>query len=104
MLEQKNFGNKWRWWIRGCLSSVSYSVLINGRPREKFKGFKGIRRGDPLSPFLFTIVADGLSRLMEKTIAVRFVKGYVVGRNNVMISHLQFADDTLFFVDSGGLF
>ena len=50
----------------GCLSSVSCSVLINGRPMGKFRGFKGFRQGDPLSPFRFTMVADGLSRLMEE--------------------------------------
>ena len=81
------------------MSSISYSVLINGRPREKFKGFKGLRQRDPLSPFLFTMVADGLSRLMERATEVGFVKGCRVGRDNVMVSHLQFADATLFFME-----
>ena len=49
VLQKKNFGSKWRRWIKGCLSSVSYSVLINGRPRGKFRGFEGLRQGDPLS-------------------------------------------------------
>ena len=102
VLQKKNFGSKWIRWIRGCLSSVPYSVLINGRPRGKFKGFKGLRQGDPLSPFLFTVVADGLSRVMERAMEVGFVKGCRVGRDNVMVSHLQFADDTLFFVESEG--
>ena len=102
MLQKKNFGSKWRGWIKGCLCSVSYSVIINGRPRGKFRGFKGLRQGDPLSPFFFTLVADGLSRLMERTSEVGFVKGCKVGKDNIMISHLQFADDTIFFVDSEG--
>ena len=101
MLHKKNLGSRWRSWISGCLSFVSYSVIINGRPRGKFKGFKGLKQGDPLSPFHFTLVADGLSRLMEKAIETGFVKGCQVGRDNVMISHLQFADDTLFFVEYG---
>ena len=84
------------------MSSVSYSVMINGRPRGKFKGFKGLRQGDPLSPFLFTLVADGLSRLVEKATEMGFITGCLVGRENVMISHLQFADDTLFFLDHVG--
>ena len=76
---------------------MSYSILINGRPRGKFKGFKGLRQGDPLSPFLFTVVANGLSRLMDKATKIGFVNIWRVGRDNVMVSHLQFADDTIFF-------
>ena len=88
VLQRKNFGSKWRSWIRGCLSSVSFSVLINGRPRGKFKGCKGLRQGNPLSPFLFTLVADGLSRLVERASEVGFVKGCKVGRDNLTITHL----------------
>ena len=76
VVQKKNFGPKWRSWIRSCLSSVSFSVLINGKPRGKFKGFKGLRQEHPLSPFLFTLVADRLSRLMERaTDIVFFFKG-----------------------------
>ena len=102
VLEKKNFGSRWRRWITGCLSSVSYSVMINGRPRGKFKGYKGLRQRDPLSPFLFTLVVGGLSRLIEKATESEFVNSWEVGRENVLISHLQFADDTLFFLEKGG--
>ena len=88
MLQNTNFGTKWCSWIRGCLSSVFFLVMINGRSRGKFKGSRGLRQGDPLSPFLFTLVADGLSRLLEKATEVGFIKGCQVGRDKVMISHL----------------
>ena len=88
--------------IRGCLASVSYSVLINGRPPGKFKRFKGLRQRDPLSPFPFTLVADGLSRLMERVIEIGFVKGWRVGRDKVLVSHLQFSDGTIFSLESEG--
>ena len=50
-MEKKRFSPIWRNWIRDCLSTVSFSVFINGRPRGKFKDSRGLRQGDPLSPF-----------------------------------------------------
>ena len=98
VLQKKGFKDKWRSWIHGCLSSVSFSIFVNGRPHGKFKGSKGLRQGDPLSPFLFTLVVDGLSRLMEKSRGCGLINGFEVGKDKVMVSHLQFADDTLFFL------
>ena len=97
LLERKGFGEKWRSWILGCLSSVSYSMIINGRLRGKFKGSRGLREGDPLSPFLFTLVADGLGRLMALAKQRGLFGGLTVGRENLEASHLQFVDETLFF-------
>ena len=96
-MEKKGFKDKWRRWIHGCLSSVSFSIFVNGTPRGKFKGSRGLRQGDPLSPFLFTLVVDGLSRLMEKARGCGMINGFEVGKEKV-VSHLQFADDTLFFI------
>ena len=45
VLQKKGFGSVWRKWIRGCLSTVSFSVFINGRPRGKFRGSRGLRQG-----------------------------------------------------------
>ena len=91
---------RWRKWIWGCLSSVSYSILINGRPRGKFSRSRGLRQGDPLSPFLFIIVVDVLGRLVDKAIIDDAFKGFKVGKDKVEVSHLQFADDTflIFFL------
>lgn len=49
-------------WIMGCLTSVSYSVLINGFPSTPLNGRKGLRQGDPMSPFLFALGMEPLSR------------------------------------------
>ena len=68
VLEKKGFGSAWRKWIMGCLSTVSYSIFINERPRGKFRGSRGLRQGDPLSPSLFTLVVDVLGRLKDKAI------------------------------------
>lgn len=72
--------------------------MINGRLRGKFKASKGLRQGDPLSPFLFTLVIDVLSRILEKAQEMDVFHGLVVGHDRVEVSHLQFADDTMFFI------
>ncbi|RVW23803.1 putative ribonuclease H protein [Vitis vinifera] len=96
----KGFSSKWRIWMRGCLSSVSYAILVNGNAKGWVKASKGLRQGDPLSPFLFTIVADVLSRMLLKAKERSLLEGFRVGRNRCRVSHLQFADDTILFANS----
>lgn len=57
---EEDFGLSWRSWISGCMRSVSYLVMFNGRPREKYRGSRGSREGDSLSPFLFTLLVDNV--------------------------------------------
>ncbi|XP_073035927.1 uncharacterized protein [Primulina eburnea] len=100
VLLKKGFGERWRKWIKGCISNVSFSVFINGRPRGKFRGERGLRQGDPLSPFLFNLVIDGLGRMIDRAKTDNILSGLVVGKEKVEVSHIQFADDTLFLVQS----
>ena len=100
VMEMKGFGIRWRKWMRGCLSSVSFAVLVNGNAKGWVKASRGLRQGDPLSPFLFTIVADVLSRMLLKAEERNVLEGFKVGRNRTRVSHLQFADDTIFFSSS----
>ena len=83
--------------MRGCLSSVSFAGLVNDNAKGWVKASRGLRQDDPLSPFLFTIVADVLSRMLLKAEERNVLEGFRVGRNRTRVSHLQFADDTIFF-------
>ena len=83
--------------MRDCLSTVSFVVLVNGKAKEWVKASKGLRQSDPLSPFLFTLVADVLSRMLLRAEERNLLEGFRVGRNNTKASHLQFADDPIFF-------
>ncbi|KAJ9678120.1 hypothetical protein PVL29_022881 [Vitis rotundifolia] len=97
VLEMKGFSHRWRKWMRGCLSSVSFAVLVNGNAKGWVKASRGLRQGDHLSPFLFTLVADVLSRMVLRAEERNALEGFRVGRNRTRVSHLQFADDTIFF-------
>ncbi|XP_071740803.1 uncharacterized mitochondrial protein AtMg01250-like [Rutidosis leptorrhynchoides] len=88
---------KWRNWIEACLKLTSISILVNGSPPKEFGLEKGVRQGDPLSPFLFIIEAEGLNILVKSALEKGLFKGIEVGRDKVVVSHLQYADDTMFF-------
>jgi hypothetical protein len=66
--ERLGFHSKWVQWVMECMSTVSYSVRFNNVPLESFKPSRGLCQGDPLSPYLFLFVADGLSQLFQHEI------------------------------------
>ncbi|XP_009630460.2 uncharacterized protein [Nicotiana tomentosiformis] len=97
------FGERWRGWIKFCISSVRFSVLVNGSPCGFFGSSRGLRQGDPLSPMLFILVMDALSKMMDRAASGGFLRGFsapigVLSARRV--SHLLFADDTLVFCDA----
>jgi hypothetical protein len=94
MMVRMGFAGEWRRWIRACVCQSSMSVLVNGSPTEDFSVGKGLRQGDPLSPFLFLIIAEGLTCLMSKAVEIGRFHGYTVN-NNISFHTLQFADDTI---------
>ncbi|KAA0063695.1 reverse transcriptase [Cucumis melo var. makuwa] len=75
MLAKKHFPHKWRKWIKACISNVQYSILLNGSPKGRIKAERGIRQGDPLSPFIFVLAMDYLSRLLSHLETKGAIKG-----------------------------
>ncbi|XP_035844056.1 uncharacterized mitochondrial protein AtMg01250-like [Helianthus annuus] len=89
------FPPRWCAWIRGILSSARASVLVNGSPTFDFPCLKGMRQGDPLSPFLFLIVMEALSFLINKAVEKGILKGISLPNGGPCVSHLFFADDAI---------
>jgi hypothetical protein len=85
-------------WIMACLSSVSFSILLNGSATKFFLAERGLRQGCPLSPLLFLLVAEGLSRFISgANLGGRFAGIKIT--NGLIITHLLFVDDILIFCD-----
>lgn len=97
MMSKMGFVATWVDLIMRCISSVSFSVVVNGNITDEFKSERGIRQGDPLSPYLFLICMEGFSALLNKAKEERSIRGIQACRGGPSINHLLFADDSLIF-------
>jgi hypothetical protein len=97
ILTALGFHSTWINWIRICITSPSFSILINGSPFGLFNPERGLRQGDPISPFLFILGTEVLSRLLLCHESQELVKGIKIARNCSSITHLLFADDLILF-------
>lgn len=89
---------RWRKWIKACISNIQYFIIINGKPHGRLNSTRGIRQGDPISPFLFVIAIDYLSRLLNHLEDRRAIKGVVLN-DSYSFNHLLFANGILIFVE-----
>lgn len=96
IMSQIGFGEKWRHWIMGCLSSARASVLTNGSASKEFQLSKGVRQGDPLSPFLFILAMEGFNVAMKSACQKSLFHGVDIPNGGPSISHLFYTDDAIF--------
>nr|ABF95850.1 retrotransposon protein, putative, unclassified [Oryza sativa Japonica Group] len=96
-LTKVGFCSTWVEWVMACVTTVKYSVSFNGNLLEPFSPSRGLRQGDPLSPYLFLFVADGLSTILSQDVQAGRLEELKVCRRAPGVSHLLFADDSLLF-------
>ncbi|GKE51495.1 RNA-directed DNA polymerase, eukaryota [Tanacetum coccineum] len=87
VLNKFGFGERWRTWIQSCLRSSRGSILVNGSPTEEFQFFRGLKQGDPLSPFLFILIMESLHISFQRVVDVGLFTGIKIN-SMVNLSHL----------------
>lgn len=96
VIENLGFPTQFTSWIMECVKTVNYTILINGETTAPFDAKKGLRQGDPMSPFLFAIVMEYLSRSLHGLKGEKDFR-YHPKCARLGITHLSFADDLLLF-------
>nr|GEY25154.1 RNA-directed DNA polymerase, eukaryota, reverse transcriptase zinc-binding domain protein [Tanacetum cinerariifolium] len=89
------FGEKWCKWIQSCLRSSRGLIIINGSPTKEFQFFKGLKQGEPLSPFLFILIMESLHLSFQRVVDAGIFKDFKLS-SSLSISHMFYADDTVF--------
>ncbi|CAN0857964.1 Transposon TX1 uncharacterized 149 kDa protein [Linum grandiflorum] len=97
LLRAYGFSTSWCKWVQECIRTVRFLVLFNGAPSQPFCPTRGIRQGDPLSPFLFILMSNALSFLVERGMGNGSLHGIRLRPHCPIISHCLFADDTVIF-------
>ena len=97
IMRKLGFHEKWISIVMRCVSSVKYAIWINGQSYGQIRPTQGLRQGDPLSPYLFIICAEGLSALLHCAAQRKAIRGVVASSRGPRISHLYFANDSLVF-------
>ncbi|XP_035548719.1 uncharacterized protein LOC108982475 [Juglans regia] len=97
VMKKMGFGEEWSDMIMQCVGPVSYSLLINGSPQNVFHPSRGLRQGDPLSPYLFIPCSEVLGTMLDKAKERGFISGFPFARGSLLVNHLFFANDSLLF-------
>ena len=100
ILLKLGFQESWVALIMKCITTVSYSILVNGEPNGLITPSRGLWQRDPLSPYLFLFCVKGLNALLSNAATREKIRGFSLCRNGSKLTHLFFADDCLLFCKS----
>ncbi|RVW15133.1 hypothetical protein CK203_083332 [Vitis vinifera] len=89
VMSKMGFGHRWINWIKWCCSTASFSLLINGSPSSFFRSSRGLRQGNPLSPYLFLLAMEALSQLLSRARNGNFISGFRVGGRGNQLQYLS---------------
>ena len=98
VMESMGFSPEWVQRIFRCVSTVSYSFIINGQVLGLVNPSRGLRQGDPISSYLFLLCAEAFSGLLTKAVQEKSLHGVKISKSTPPVSHLLFADDSVLFV------
>ncbi|GJX36031.1 RNA-directed DNA polymerase, eukaryota, reverse transcriptase zinc-binding domain protein [Tanacetum coccineum] len=91
------FHSKWIKWVMTCITTAKFTINVNGDIVGYFNGGRGLRQGDPIAPYLFTLVMEVLNLLMKKNIIEAVNFRYHFGCKRQKITHIYFVDDLMVF-------
>jgi hypothetical protein len=97
VMSKMGFAERWVSLIMACVRSVSYSIVVNGTPVGHINPSRGLRQGDPISPYLFLLCAEVLSSMLSKAESAGVITGVPTSKRGPKLTHLFFADDSLLF-------
>jgi hypothetical protein len=97
------FAERWAKIVMTCIRMVSYLVVVNWNPVGLIRPSRGIRQGDPISPYLFLLCAETLSALLQRVERRGVITGVLTSPGGPILSHLFFADDSLLFCKSNSV-
>jgi hypothetical protein len=97
MMHKMGFAPRWIKFVTECICTVTYSVIVNGNPVGHIIPSRGLRQGDPLSPYLFIICAEALSAMLTRAEQKGVITGVPTSKQGPRLSHLFFVDDSLLF-------
>ncbi|GJU95114.1 RNA-directed DNA polymerase, eukaryota, reverse transcriptase zinc-binding domain protein, partial [Tanacetum coccineum] len=101
VMNKMGFTINWFTWVKATLASSRASMLLNRAPTEEFDIQRGLRKGDPLSPFLFVLAMEGFHVGISEACRANAFQGVSTGSSDIRISHLLYADDAILLCDWG---